>query len=258
MGLVLFLVTRLQETLLALSSRFALPLFPFRFLVSGWIGRPLLNRPAIGTTQSAFILGWWGFVFFYGTVTVTYSLIRYGTSDLASYSLYSFRSEFHLPAFSCLVLVRLVKRWGAPALLAAPFIWVSIEWARLGVSGQLWNAIGYSQAYVPTLIQPARWGGVYAVGFMVVLSNTALAYFLIERNRRALAISGILLVAVVILTVVPGFNLRLESSSVSVLKPDLVVIALQPNVPMEPMRDVALSSSLLKRHQVLRMMPCKP
>ena len=51
--------------------------------------------------------------------------------------------------------------------------------ARMGddlrLTGQLWNAIGYSQAYHPSLIQSARWGGVYAVGFLIVAVNAALA-----------------------------------------------------------------------------------
>jgi apolipoprotein N-acyltransferase len=243
--------------LLALSSAALLVLsFPnFDLWFLAWIAlAPLLISLAkTRNERAAFVIGWlWGCVFFYGTCYwLTYSLIRYGhIRPWLAYSLLvlpvAIVSVF--PALSCLVLLRLLRRWGNVALLAAPFIWVAFEWARLGVTGQLWNAIGYSQAYVPILIQSARWGGVYAVGFMIVVGNTAIAYLFIERNPRALAIATILLVMVVVLTIVPGLDLR-RSSSVSLTRPDVLVIAIQPNVPMDPVTEPSVSQSLLEQHQ---------
>jgi apolipoprotein N-acyltransferase len=232
---------------------FSFPNFDLWFLA--WIALVPLFISLAKTRNgwAAFVIGWlWGCVFFYGTCYwLTYSLIRYGhIRPWLAYSLLllpvAIVSVF--PALSCLVMLRLLRRWGNVALLAAPFIWVAFEWTRLGVTGQLWNAIGYSQAYIPVLIQSARWGGVYAVGFMIVLSNTAIAYLFIERNPRALAIATILLVTVVVLAIVPGLDLR-RSSSVPMTRPDVVVIAIQPNVPMDPVTDPAASQSLLEQHQ---------
>jgi apolipoprotein N-acyltransferase len=242
--------------LLALSSAAMLVLsFPnFDLWFLAWIAlAPLfISLAKTRNGRAAFVMGWlWGCVFFYGTCYwLTYSLIRYGhIRPWLAYSLLvipvAIVSVF--PALSCLVLLRLLRRWGNVALLAAPFIWVAFEWTRLGVTGQLWNAIGYSQAYVPVLIQSARWGGVYAVGFMIVVSNTAIAYLFIEKSPRALAIATILLVSVVVLTIVPGLDRR--SSSVALTKPEVVVIAIQPNVPMDPLTDPAMSQSLLEQHQ---------
>ena len=66
-------------------------------------------------------------------------------------------------------------------MLLAPVFWTALEWVRLGVTGQLWNALGYSQAYHPLLIQPATWGGVYAVSFLIVAINAVVA-LLISRQ----------------------------------------------------------------------------
>ena len=64
-------------------------------------------------------------------------------------------------------------------------LWITFEWARLSVTGQLWNAIGYSQAFHPTLIQVARFGGVYAVSFLIVSVNAAVAYALVRRTDES-------------------------------------------------------------------------
>src|SRR5881275_3129822 len=96
---------------------------------------------------------------------------------------------------------RVCARVGARSLFIAPPIWVALEWARLGVTGQLWNAIAYSQAYHPALIQTARWGGVYAVGFLILMMNAAIAFLLLRRTMRA-----VLLVVVVIAAV--GFGVK--------------------------------------------------
>jgi len=204
----------------------------------------------------AFIVGWlWGVVFFYGSCYwLTYSLIRYGhlpswlaySSLIIPVALVSF-----FPAFACLILSKVLKRWGAVAILAAPFVWISFEWARLGITGQLWNAIGYSQAYVPTLIQSARWGGVYAVGFMIVLANAALAFLFLERSMRALASSTTILISLGMLVLVTGTSWRTDSASVTSVASNLIVVAIQPNVPMEPISDPAISKSLIDRHQAL-------
>jgi apolipoprotein N-acyltransferase len=215
----------------------------------------LARRPS---GRSAFILGWlWGAVFFYGTCYwLTYSMIRYGhLPGWLAYSLLLIPVALvaAFPAVACVVLVRLIKGWGAVAILAAPFVWVAFEWTRLGVTGQLWNAIGYSQAYVPLVIQPAKWGGVYAVGFMIVMFNAAVAYLFVARTRRALMISSILLIAVVAVILTPQLVPSRRARPLAYPQPDMVVIAVQPNVPMDPVSDPAVSKALLDRHIALSL-----
>src|SRR4030095_10690178 len=103
------------------------------------------------------------------------------------------------PAFFCSVLARLIQRFGPVAICVAPLIWISFEWLRYAVTGQLWNAIGYSQAFHPNLIQSARWGGVYVLSFLIVVANSAIAYALLRR-RFILPIAFFVFVIIVIVT----------------------------------------------------------
>ena len=252
----------IAELLLTLTSALLLILsFPnFEVSFLAWVSLvPLLivlaRRP---DARSAFFLGWlWGTAFFYGTCYwLTYSMIRYG--HIRSWIAYllllipvALVAVF--PALACLVLARLLVHWGNSAIFATPFVWVSFEWARLGVTGQLWNAIGYSQAYSPGLIQSARWGGVYAVGFLIVLANAALAYLFVKRNKRSLLVSAVILLAIAILVFVSAVPAKKNPSSFLLSKPDAVVVAVQPNVPMEPETVQTTTDTLIKRHILLSM-----
>ncbi len=251
----------LAETALATASAILLILsFPnFDLWYLAWFGFvPLFvtvaRRPKAG---SAFLLGWLtGAVFFYGTCYwLTYSMIHYGhLSAWLSYSLLLIPVAWIalFPALFCLLLARGVARWGRTALFAAPFLWVSLEWARLGITGQLWNAIGYSQAYAPALIQTARWGGVYAVGFLIVLANSTLAYLWLERSRRAAvaAVTVLVTISAIILVSRPSLTVGLltRDAAQASLQPDAVVVAVQPNVPMELTGDLKETEALINRH----------
>src|SRR5256885_4263390 len=191
-----------------LSSALLIFSFPdFNLWPLAWIGlAPLIYAVARRPQRfRAFLLGWLtGTLFFYGTCYwLTYAMIRYGhvPAWVAYPLLFPATVVVGLfPAIFCLALARLVKRFGVRAVFIAPALWAALEWARLGATGQLWNAIGYSQAYHPALIQTARWGGVYAVGFLIVMVNAALAYLLMKRTARSLlaSISSLLLAALLV------------------------------------------------------------
>ena len=145
-----------------------LALVPLFLLVS--------RRPQPGR---AFFLGWiFGTVFFYGSCYwLTYSMIHFGRirSWLAFALLLPGAVILGIfPAIFTFALARAIRKWGPSALFLAPPLWSALEWGRLETTGQLWNAIGYSQAYHPLLIQTAGWGGVYMVGFWIVLANSVL------------------------------------------------------------------------------------
>ena len=131
-------------------------------------------------------------------------------------------------------------------MFLAPLLWSALEWGRLGTTGQLWNAIGYSQAYHPLLIQTARWGGVYAVGFLIVFVNAAIAFALLKRNARGLSItSGAILLAV-------GLILLADRTSPfrqwNIKDPEAIVVAIQPNVPMDIVKSDEDMRKLTTRH----------
>lgn len=233
--------------------------FPdFNMWPLAWVGLvPLLfvvaRRPQDGLR--AFLLGWIaGTLFFYGSCYwLTYAMVRYGgIPTLIAYTLLVPGALVVglFPGLCCLALARVVSRWGTRALFVAPFLWAAFEWARLGVTGQLWNAIGYSQAYVPQLIQAARWGGVYMVGFLIVLVNAAIAYAVLRRKSSLSLITSAIIVAGVFV-----FTLWLGSSALArdFVEPNVaaVVVALQPNVPMDPAQSTAETEELMSRHLLL-------
>ena len=243
----------LAEVSLVIASALLLILaFPdFDLWPLSWIGMvPLLvviARPL--KPVRALLLGWlWGVVFFYGTCWwLTYPMIRY--AHISSWLVYPLlilpiALVALFPALFSLMLSRLVVRFGQAAIFTAPLIWVSCEWARYAVTGQLWNALAYSQAFHPLLIQGARWGGVYAVGALVMTANAALAFALMRWSRAGLipSLSVMALMLVVIAASV------LESPQSRDAAPGAAVVAVQPNVPMEGSNDSVAMEQLLNQH----------
>ncbi len=240
---------------IALSSALLLILsFPdFNLWPLAWIGLvPLFlviaHRPI---AWRAFFFGWlFGSVFFYGSCYwLTYSMVHYGGLAVwASYLLLvpAVLTVGIFPAIFAFLLAGGIKRWGLRGLVLAPFVWVTLEATRLAVTGQLWNALGYSQAFRPGLIQAASWGGVYAVGFLIVSANTAVAFAVLRRSWQAWGISLSVVTSVVLLILASSFFSRQQSSRGGT--PDLLVIALQPNVPMEPAKSTEEMQELVSRH----------
>lgn len=238
-------IAGLSAVLLVLS-------FPdFNLWPLAWIGlAPLLVTIARRPTPSrSFLLGWFtGTLYFYGSCYwLTYSMIHYG--DLPSVVAYLLLVPITLavglfPAAFAWLLARAISSLGHKALLLAPFFWITFEWARLGLTGQLWNAIGYSQAYRPELIQSAHWGGVYAVGFFIVAVNAVSAFVFVSRTRRALVISIAVLVATALLIFLSAFSVTPPGGS----DPGIRIVALQPNVPMHLVKTNDEMKELMTRH----------
>jgi apolipoprotein N-acyltransferase len=251
-----------EASLIISSALFLILSFPnFELWPLAWIGLvPFLlvvARP-IGVSRSL-LLGWlWGAIFFYGTCWwLTYPMIHY--ANIPAWQAYPLlllpiALVAIFPALFSLLLSRLVARFGLVSLFAAPILWVSCEWARYAVTGELWNALGYSQAFQPPLIQPARWGGVYAISFLLLVVNISVAFAVLKRSLRALVPSLALLISTSL--VLAGAYVQF-SPKASMSQPSITVIAVQPNVPMAGAADM---EQLLNRHfelseQALRNRP---
>jgi len=229
------------------------PNFDLSFLA--WISLvPLLvviaRRP---NPLRALILGWVaGSVFFYASCYwLTYSMIHYG--GLPAWLSYLLLVPAALtagifPALFSAGIAQLIKRWNTPAILFAPFVWVACEWFRLGVIGQLWNAIGYSQAYHPSLIQTAGWGGVYLVGFLIAATNSAVAMLILKRNWRTIAQASFVLLAALIILFASSLLAKLKPVTDLRSHTYLNVVAIQPNVPMSPVKSNEETQELIERH----------
>lgn len=214
-----------------------------------WIALvPLLFVASRSHPWPAFFAGWiFGIVFFYCTCYwLTYSMINFGgfPTGIAYAALLPGAFVIGIfPAFFTYALAKALREWGSFALFLAPLIWVAFEWTRLQCTGQLWNAIGYSQAYHPQLIGPARLGGVYAVGFVIVLVNSAIAFVILERTRRGwlVAFAAIMAAGLIVLGTDTG-------SQRSASNTDAHVVAVQPNVPMALVKSVTEMRQLTEHH----------
>ena len=246
--------TRYEWLLTVLSAGFLILSFPnYESYLLAWIGLvPLLlaiaRRPS---PVGAFILGWaFGTVFFYVTCYwLTYSMIHYGgiPTVLAYVLLMPGALVVGIfPGLFAALMALVIGRWGDRAVLLAPIFWVTLEWVRLGVTGQLWNALGYSQAFNHVLIQAATWGGVYAVSFLIVAINSAIAVCFLKRSRAGFIVTFLIPVSVVAVLTASAWAAT-QYTIVGDHSP-IRVIALQPNVPMTPVKDLAERNELLERH----------
>ena len=138
----------------------------------------------------SFILGWiFGTVFFFGTCWwLTYAPIHYAGFPpvLAYFLLFCVTAVTGLfPGIFTGVLSVLLRRFGSWAFIAAPFVWVFTEFLRYWVTGNNWNAIGYSLAFAnfDSLRQNAQVGGLALVTFWVVVINCSLAWVIVTRRQ---------------------------------------------------------------------------
>lgn len=231
--------------------------FPnFEFYLLAWIALvPLLvviaRRPS---PLRAFILGWTaGSVFFYVTCYwLTYSMIHYGGLPTALAYLLLIPGALVVGVFHGLfasLVAFVVQKWGRMALLLAPIFWTALEWVRLEVTGQLWNALGYSQAFHNQIIEPATWGGVYAVSFLLVVINSVFALVIVSRTR--LSIAAALAITFAVWVVIDASKPAIIESRIRQPERAVKVVAVQPNVPMNPVKSAEETKALIERHVTL-------
>jgi apolipoprotein N-acyltransferase len=125
----------------------------------------------------SFILGWiFGVVFFFGTCWwLTFAPITYaGFPPLLAYFLLFCVTAVAaiFPGLFTAVVSVFLRRFGSWAFLLAPFVWVFTEFLRYWLTGNNWNAIGYSQAFGGWGLIWAAFSGVLAVGFAIVAVNS--------------------------------------------------------------------------------------
>jgi apolipoprotein N-acyltransferase len=234
----------------ALLTILAFPNFKLWFLA--WISlAPLLIVVArTRSATSAFVGGWlWGVIFFYGTCWwLTYPMIHFaGISAWWAYPLFVLPVMLValFPALFAGLLARVIHRFGDFALMLTPLIWVSMELLRYAVTDQLWNALGYSQAFHPWLIQTARWGGVYATSFTMVAANAAIALSWRHTSTLRMAVSALMLVTTAVTIALTQVLTVAEPPGSTI---DQIIVAVQPNVPMDLGGDPAQMDDLLRRH----------
>jgi apolipoprotein N-acyltransferase len=209
----------------------------------------LVTQPL--TLKRSFVYGVvTGAVFFYGSCYwITYSIIHYG--DIESWVAYSLGliPAVALGAFWgpwALGVRWAVRQRGMVGLFMAPPLWAVMEWGRYQGTGMGWNALGYSQAFRPELIQAARYAGVYGVGFLLVGVSSVLAAAIVcavnlkpvERTWRRQA-AVIIAMGGVLVLIIGGFQAgsRMRLTGATDNRAALRVLAIQPNIPIEVLTD---------------------
>ena len=240
--------------LAATSTAFLILSFPnFELSLLAWIALvPLLvaiaRRPS---PIRALMLGWaMGTVFFYvSCYWLTYSMIHYGGLPTVLAYLLLIPGAVVIgifPGIFASLMALAFQKWGHMAVLLAPVFWPALEWTRLGVTGQLWNAIGYSQAYHHMVITPANWGGVYAVSFIILAMNAAIALLILRRTPWTITVSiltAFFVGGTIVISANPPVSRHYDSDV-----PAVFIVALQPNVPMKAIKSVEETRELLQRH----------
>jgi apolipoprotein N-acyltransferase len=116
------------------------------------------------------------------------------------------------------------------ALAMTPFLWVAGEWVRGHLMGGFpWGLLGYSQHSVLPVIQIAELGGVYAVSFLLVSVNAALAAIVGLAWRRALP-GSLVVGALVLVSLGFGVSVLREADGRSERSGSVTVAVIQPSI----------------------------
>ncbi len=193
-----------RSLLLSLASGLLLAAtFPsFDIHLLAWVGLvPLFLSLKGQSVRTGFYLGAiTGLTFFIGTVFwVTNSVHFYGGIPLLPASLITLLLCAYLalyPALFAAIIVYGRNKFPALPVILAPTVWTALELSRTYIfSGFPWALLGYSQYQVLPVIQIADMSGVYGVSFLIVLINTAIAEFLMDRKKYTGLIAAVLILA---------------------------------------------------------------
>ena len=243
------------NTVLAILSAVLLVLaFPgFEFWFFAWFALSPLFFAVTKEKDSifaSFVLGWiFGIVFFFGSCWwLTYAPITYAKfpAPLAYFLLLCATLIVGLfPAVFAALFSILLKRLGVYAIFAAPFLWTAAEFLRFWTTGNNWNEIAYSQAFNNDLIQAAKFGGIYLLGFQIIAFNSVILLICLsafstfinsaggEINQKKTYLYSIIFIFVFSLPFVTFQKLPQSSQTEN----KTFVIAVQPNVPMSGLTD---------------------
>jgi apolipoprotein N-acyltransferase len=180
--------------LLALASGVALALaYPsFNIPLLGWIVPALLIVAVLGErVRFAFLLGWLQGAVYYGlSLPWFYTVMRhYGPLPViqagAVFALVIVATSLFHAAFA--MGVAWAGRFSsARACLAAPFLWVSMEFAltHLPAIGFPWNLLGYVAAGNLVFVQLTAITGIFGLSLVVASYNALAAWVVLQMSLR--------------------------------------------------------------------------
>jgi apolipoprotein N-acyltransferase len=165
---------------------------------AAWVAlAPLIALALMRRPRAALALGWFGgFLFFLILLrwlnftfrvysAIPWPLTWLPTTLLAAYC------GLYVGLFAGALSWLGRRRSASMAIAAAPFLWVTTEWVRGWLMGGFpWGNLGYSQYRQLAVIQIAEIGGAYAVSFVVVAVNAALAAPMVLSPKPSVTVLG--------------------------------------------------------------------
>jgi apolipoprotein N-acyltransferase len=212
---------------------------PFEAAYLAWFGlAPLLAAVRLSRPAAAWALAYAGGIgFFMGVFSWINVIPGFTLTDYIVLGLYlgSYWGWFGL------FLIVLTRRGGWPPVLAAPVLWVSLEYLRshAGFLALPWALLGQSQYQVLPIIQMAAFTGVYGVSFVIVLVNGLLSEIVLAavaairgqpgQDGPRLALYTLAVLAVVSVFLVYGFGVLSRAPAADGVK----VCVIQGNIPQD-------------------------
>ena len=187
-------LSKTRRLQLAVTSGILLALAypPFDVPLSGWIAPGVLIVAVLGErTGSAFFLGWLqGAVYYALSVPWIYSVMRQYAPlpvlpALGVFALVvAVASLFH--ACFAAVVAWIGEAVPGRACLAAPFVWVAMEFALLHLPaiGFPWDLLGYAAAGNLALVQLAAITGIFGLSLLVASFNGLCAWTVLQFSKH--------------------------------------------------------------------------
>jgi apolipoprotein N-acyltransferase len=157
--------------------------------ILAWVGLlPLILVASGKKPGAAFLLSYLaGGIFFLG---IFHWILRIPGYTLVHHGILAVYMGFFFALFG-LFFAFLCRRLGFfAALFAAPFLWVSIEFARSNLSflALPWGLLAHSQYQHPVVIQIASLAGAYGLSFVIVLVNSGLAAIILSWREKVTSV----------------------------------------------------------------------
>lgn len=243
--------------LACLSAGLLLLSFPkFDLSILAWVGLvPLLVALEGKSLRRAFFLAYLaGLIAFLGISYWLWAVPDYRVIDGILLCLY-------LPQYVSvwgLTLNWIRKRTGASLALAAPPLWVTLEYIRSHLSflSLPWALMGHSQYSHPTLIQISSITGVYGLTYLIVLVNAAIAEVMISLRRGppeplspllvARWFPASLIIAGVLLAATSFYGLSVLSRGIDGRR--ITIAAIQGNIPQDTKWNASYQQLILDRY----------
>jgi len=227
---------RPARLLLALGSGLAFALaFPsYNLPLLAWIALAGLLLATLGASPwLAALVGFLhGAAFYTATLPWIYTVMRVdgglSVAEAAGVLAALVAADALFTAAFSLLIAWLGRNSPARALLAAPFVWVALEYGKthLPAIGFPWNLLGYAASGNLALLQLVSWTGIYGLSFLVAAYNALLAWVLVGGSYRRRA-AGFCLGVTAVLWVAAMFGGRLVPAP----RPRFVAHLVQTNFP---------------------------